>query len=98
MASFRWLRRFRLASRRDGERGQSLVVWALALVVLIGMAGLTLDGSNTLENRRKLQNAADAAALAGAYDLPGSTTQAKTDATQWLTKNNFGSAGDSATI
>ncbi len=98
MGAFRWLRRFRLASRRDGERGQSLVVWALALVVLIGMAGLTLDGSNTLENRRKLQNAADAAALAGAYDLPGSTTQAKTDATQWLTKNNFGSAGDSATI
>src|SRR5581483_4281072 len=45
-------------------------------------------------NRRKLQNAADAAALAGAYDLPAGPTQATTDATQWLTKNNFGSAGD----
>ncbi len=94
MSPFRWLRRIARKGRRDGERGQSLVVWALALVALVGMAGLTLDGSNTVENRRQLQNAADAAAFAGAYDLPVSNAQATTDATQWLTKDNFGNAGD----
>lgn len=94
MRAFRWFQQIRLANSRSGERGQALVVWALALVALVGMAGLTLDGSNTVEHRRKLQNAADAAAFAGAYDLPGGPTQATTDSTQWLTKNNFGSTGD----
>lgn len=95
MRALRWLRWIHAAGGRNGERGQALVVWALALVALVGMAGLTLDGSNTVENRRQLQNAADAAALAGAYDLPSSSVQATTDATQWLTKNSFGNAGDS---
>lgn len=95
MRAFRWLRQCCRTDSDAGERGQALVVWALALVALVGMAGLTLDGSNTVENRRQLQNAADAAAFAGAYDLPGGPTQAQTDATQWLTKNNFGNAGDS---
>ncbi|HLZ70736.1 MAG TPA: Tad domain-containing protein [Dehalococcoidia bacterium] len=97
MHALRWLRGKEPCNRggRDGERGQSLVLWALALVAIVGMAGLTLDGSNTVENRRKLQNAADAAAFAGAYDLPVSNTQATTDSVQWLTKNNFGSASDS---
>jgi len=72
-----------------GEEGQALVLWALCLTVIIGMAGLVLDGSNLQNNRRKLQNAADAAAFAGAYRLPGSPATAKTDAAQWLTLNCF---------
>jgi Flp pilus assembly protein TadG len=94
MHPVRWLKQRGRAGRTDGERGQALVLWTLALVVIVGMAGLTLDGSNTAENRRQVQNAADAAAFAGAYDLPTSNTLATTDAAQWLTKNNFGNAGD----
>ncbi len=71
-----------------GERGQATVLFALMLVGLLGVAGLVIDGSNTQENHRQMQNAADAAALAGAEDLPAvNTTTANADAAQWLTKN-----------
>lgn len=82
-----WLRR--------GEAGQALVLWALCLTAIIGMAGLVLDGSNLQNNRRKLQNAADAAAFAGAYRLPGNPSAATTEDVQWLTAN--GSAGGEVT-
>ncbi|HOG45839.1 MAG TPA: pilus assembly protein TadG-related protein [Anaerolineae bacterium] len=51
------------------ERGQTLVLFALALVAMIGFLGLTIDGGNLYAERRLAQNAADAAALAGAYAL-----------------------------
>ncbi|HZQ36098.1 MAG TPA: Tad domain-containing protein, partial [Dehalococcoidia bacterium] len=82
-------RSYRRGRLHAGEEGQALVLWALCLTVIIGMAGLVLDGSNLQNNRRKLQNAADAAAFAGAYRLPGSAGQATTDAANWLTKNCF---------
>ncbi len=78
-----------------GEEGQALVLWALCLTVIIGMAGLVLDGSNLQNNRRKLQNAADAAAFAGAYRLPGNPSAATTEDLQWLTAN--GSSGGEVT-
>jgi len=86
------------ASLRGGERGQALVLWALMAVALVGMAGLTLDGSNLNEQRRKLQNAADAAALAGAVDLPSNSAQATNSATQYLTANGFGGGSDTVTV
>jgi len=49
------------------ERGQVLVVFALALVVIVAMVGLVLDGGSTYAQRRDMQNVADAAAMAGAY-------------------------------
>ena len=48
------------------ERGQALIVIALALVGLAGIAGLVIDGGNIFLDRRKAQNAADSAALASA--------------------------------
>jgi len=75
---------------RRGERGQSLIFFAGALGLLCAVLGLVLDGSNLQLNRRKLQNAADAAAFAGAYDLTASPSQATTDSIQWLTKNGSG--------
>ncbi len=48
------------------ERGQALVIIAFAMVVLIAITGLAIDGSNTFADRRAAQNAADTAALAGA--------------------------------
>ncbi len=47
------------------ERGQILVLVALAMVVLIAMVGLVIDGGMAWEKRREAQNAADMAALAG---------------------------------
>ena len=51
---------------RSTKRGQALIVIALALAGLIGILGLVVDGGNAFLDRRKAQNAADAAVLAGA--------------------------------
>src|SRR5574341_1426885 len=48
------------------ERGQALIVIALAAIILFGFAALAIDGSRSFEDRRHAQNAADTAALAGA--------------------------------
>lgn len=55
------------------ERGQILVLFALFLVVLIGFAAVAVDLGSYLKVRRDYQNAADAAALAGAPFLVGNT-------------------------
>ena len=55
-------------SPRD-ERGQVLVVMALALVGLLSMTALVVDGGNAFAQQRLTQNASDAAADAGAVVL-----------------------------
>lgn len=58
------------------ERGQILVIFALAITAIIAMVGLVLDGSGAFAQRRFEQNAADLAALAGAnayMNTPGNT-------------------------
>jgi hypothetical protein len=49
-----------------GERGQVLVVFALALVAIVAMIGLVLDGGSTFAQRRDEQTVSDLASLAGA--------------------------------
>ncbi len=58
------------------ERGQSIVIIALLMFVLIGISALVLDGGLGYANRRQAQNAADAAALAGADVLCGGGSEA----------------------
>ncbi len=56
-------------SKRDTqrrERGQTLVVFALSLVVIIASVGLVLDAGGAYAQQRNQQRAADLAALAGA--------------------------------
>jgi hypothetical protein len=52
---------------RKREDGQSLVLVALSLIVLLGMLGLAIDIGRGYAARRRMQNAADAGALAGAW-------------------------------
>jgi Flp pilus assembly protein TadG len=62
---FRRQRRL-LRMRRPG----SVLIWcALLLPVLVAMVGLTIDGGLMLAAYREAQNAADAAAIAAAYEL-----------------------------
>jgi hypothetical protein len=51
------------------QKGQSIIIVAVALLALIVFAAIAVDISNTYVHRRTAQNAADAAALAGARDL-----------------------------
>lgn len=50
-------------------RGQILALFALALLPIMAMVGLSIDGGNIYLQRRTAQNGADAAALAGVYAL-----------------------------
>src|SRR5262245_28064474 len=70
--------------------GKILVLFALLLPVLLGMAGLTIDGGLLMTSQRSAQNAADAAALAAAYDLMRgkSTTAATATAKTTVTSYN----------
>jgi hypothetical protein len=56
--------------RPCGERGQVVVLLVLFLVVLLGMAALVIDVGYAYYAHRSLQASADAAALAGAQELP----------------------------
>lgn len=52
-----------------GQRGQVIVQLALLMVVLLGFVALAVDFGHIYAERRKMQNAADAGALAGAREL-----------------------------
>lgn len=47
------------------ERGQALIIMVCAFVGLLVVLGLAIDGGTVFLERRRMQNAADAAALAG---------------------------------
>lgn len=49
-----------------GESGQAAVLLTLLLMSLLGIAGFVIDYGDWVVNRHQVQNAADAAALAGA--------------------------------
>ena len=55
------------------QRGQAFIIFAAALIPLLGVAALVMDVGQLYVKQRELQNAADAAALAGSALLPGST-------------------------
>ena len=55
------------------ERGQSAVLFAMSLVTLMGFSALVIDVGRVYLTRTQLQNAADIAAIAAAYDLPSTS-------------------------
>lgn len=61
-----------MRSRRRGQSGQVMLLFALALIAILGMASVAVDGSFGLIQVRRAQNAADFAAFAGAQQLNGS--------------------------
>jgi hypothetical protein len=56
----------KMGRSRGRQRGQILPLFALAMIVILSIGALVLDGASMLVTRRHLQNAGDAAALAGA--------------------------------
>lgn len=55
--------------RFNSEKGQALVLIAMAFVVIMGFAALSVDVGRLYANRRSSQAAADSAALGGAYAM-----------------------------
>jgi uncharacterized membrane protein len=66
--------------QRSNESGQALVVFIVFIFGLIATMGLVLDGGNIYLQRRGMQNAADAGALAGAQVLALGGTTAEAEA------------------
>ena len=54
------------AAARNSEKGQVLILIVLSVVAVLGFAALAIDGGMIYSERRVAQNAADAAAYAGA--------------------------------
>ena len=75
--------------RQSDESGQSMLLLAMMLSVLMGFAALVIDvGMMTIE-RARIQGAADAAALAGARMLPGNPNAAIDDAAAYAALNGI---------
>ena len=80
------------------ERGQVAVIAALLIVSLVGMAALVIDVGSIYEERRSTQTVADAAALAGAQDLPEDPEQAIQTAIAYAGLNGVTISGDNIQI
>jgi Flp pilus assembly protein TadG len=85
-ARYPWLRGPVGGGARSTRPGQVLPLMAFAIVVLIGFTGLAVDGGMVFVTRSRLQHTVDAAALAGAQDLP-TTASARTAACSNLQVN-----------
>ena len=63
----------RIITLRHGQRGSAAILFVLCLPVLLGFAALAMDVGMLHLTKVEMQNAADAAALAGAQDLPNAS-------------------------
>jgi Flp pilus assembly protein TadG len=63
-----------LSSNRRRRSGQAIVIMALAMVAICGMLALAIDAGRLYFQRRLMQDAVDAGALAGAQSLVGTTS------------------------
>jgi Flp pilus assembly protein TadG len=75
----------------DRESGQTLGTLAVLVVALLGMGALAIDAGSWYQQKRAVQAAVDAAALAGASQLPVSQSAATTTAQSQYAKNGLNS-------
>ena len=89
----------RHAKNSPRRRGKVLVLVALALTVLLGMVGLTVDSGLLQTARRQVQNAADAGALAAAMELfRGNTLDGACAVATTVIQSNSGFTDPAVTI
>jgi Flp pilus assembly protein TadG len=84
-------------TRMRSESGQAMVFLVFALLGLVGMVSLVIDGGSWRRTQRQVQTAADAAALAGAQDLPIDAT-ANNTAVTYAQQNFSGIAAPTVTF
>src|SRR5262245_32971429 len=80
------------------DRGQALIVIALAIVGFVGMVGWVIDGGRGFLDRRNAQNAADAAALASAYARIKGDQDMVSAALASAAQNGYNNDGTSNTV
>lgn len=77
------------------QKGSIAFLTALSMTVLLGFTALVVDVGMLYLNRSQLINTADAAALAGAQELPGRAEAARSSASAYAQQN--GKQGDAIT-
>ncbi len=83
------IKRMRLRLALKEERGAALVWVAGSLVMLLAFSALSVDLAWLYLNASRLQNAADASALAAVVNAPGFMTLAQNDAEDAANANGF---------
>lgn len=78
-----------MSKTANREQGQALVLFTMLLGVIVILMVMVIDGGFFLAKRREAQNMVDAAALAGAQELPGNPTAAADMARQYASLNGF---------
>ncbi len=79
----------RCRQTRGRESGQMLIMALMLLVLLIGFGAIVVDVGFFLQRREHVQHIADAAALAGAQELPEDRVLAEEIAREWATRNGL---------
>lgn len=78
----------------DKDRGAAMVLVALSIVLLLGMAAFGADLAWFYLNASRVQRAADAAALGGVVWLPADEPQANATALDIAKRNGYDEVGD----
>ena len=58
-----------LRSAKSSQRGAVVAIFVIAMILIIGVAGLALDVSHAYINKTRMQNILDASAMSGAMTL-----------------------------
>jgi Flp pilus assembly protein TadG len=74
---------------RERQRGAVLATFVIAMVVMLGIVGMALDGAHGMLNKTRLQDTVDAAALSAAKTLDQTSDQvlAEAEARQMFSRN-----------
>jgi Flp pilus assembly protein TadG len=83
---------------KHDQRGQAFVITVLMIATLLGLTALVLDVGSWFRAHRQLQATADAAALAGAQELPDNPGNASSLANDYAAKNTSGLQGVTVTL
>lgn len=75
-------------NQTNNDKGSVIVLLALMMTVLLGSCALVVDVGMAYVQKAKLQNVVDASALAGAQELPD-TTSALNVANQYISLNGY---------
>jgi Flp pilus assembly protein TadG len=80
---------FKTSNRRAGKNGQTIVLFAILLPILLGVLAFGVDLSMFYFNWSQMQSAADASVLAAASKLPAAPTEAKSTAAVYAITNGM---------
>ncbi len=72
------------------SRGQALIIMAFAIIGLVGMTALAIDGGNAYFDRRNAQNAADTSALATGLAVIRNESWSNAQSIGWSRASKYG--------